>query len=388
MRKRLAHSTQNHDARSADTEGGRSLMERRYPGLETVPRIAVVAPSMNILGGQGVQADLLIKNLRDGGHSVDFLPVDPVFPRYMRWIRRLRYLRTVVNQTLYVPGLLRLRKASVVHVFSASYWSFLLAPTPAMLIARMLGKRTVLHYHSGEAEDHLSRWGALVHWPLRLADEIVVPSSYLRKVFIKYGYSATVVNNIVQYERFSYRRRKALKPCILSMRNLERHYRIDLVIRAFSLVKKRYPDASLTICGYGSEEISLVALASSLDITDIKFVGRVEQEHVPELYDAADIMVNASEVDNQPVSILEAFAAGVPVVSTDVGDVREMLCNGLAGMIVPKDDPILLAMAIVDLVEKPDLASRLASRAHDSLYQYTWSSVRRQWIQIYTRAIQ
>ena len=143
-------------------------------------RIAVVAPTLEILGGQGVQARALVDGLRSDGWDVRLIPINPSFPPGLRWIRRRRYLRTILNQVLYLPGLYRLVRADIVHVFSASYWSFLLAPAPALLAARLLGKRVVLHYHSGEADDHLGRWGRLVHPWLRLAHEIVVPSDYLR----------------------------------------------------------------------------------------------------------------------------------------------------------------------------------------------------------------
>jgi hypothetical protein len=144
---------------------------------ESIPRarVAIVAASLDILGGQGVQARSLVDGLAVDGHDVQFLPVNPGFPRGLRWLRRIRYLRTLVNEALYLPALARLAATDVAHVFSASYTSFLLAPVPAMLAARLFNARVVLHYHSGEADDHLSRWGALVHPWLRLADAIVVP---------------------------------------------------------------------------------------------------------------------------------------------------------------------------------------------------------------------
>ena len=102
-----------------------------------------------------------------------------------------------------------------------SYWSFLLAPVPAMIVGRRLNKHVVLHYHSGEADDHLSRWGAFVHPWLGLAHDMVVPSQYLRTVFAQYGYSARVVPNVVDVSRFQYRARLPLRPRLLSTRNLE-----------------------------------------------------------------------------------------------------------------------------------------------------------------------
>src|SRR5229473_1131490 len=95
-------------------------------------RIAIVAPSLDILGGQGVQAKTLAEQLAAEGYDVDFIPVNPGFPAGLRWLRRLRYLRTALNQALYLASLRRLRRCGVVHVFAASYWSFLLAAAPAI----------------------------------------------------------------------------------------------------------------------------------------------------------------------------------------------------------------------------------------------------------------
>ena len=203
-------------------------------------RIAMVAASLEILGGQGVQAISLMERLRAEGHSVHFLPINPVFPAGLRRLRRLPYLRTVINQVLYLPSLWELRSVDAVHVFSASYWSFLLAPVPAMLAARRFGKRVVLNYHSGEAEDHLQHWGKLVHPWLRLANEIVVPSDYLRQVFARFGYRTRVIRNLVDTARFSYRERSPLRPRLLSMRNFEPHYRVANSIEALALLKQRY----------------------------------------------------------------------------------------------------------------------------------------------------
>ena len=136
-------------------------------------------------------------------------------------LRRLPYARTILNQLLYLPRLTVLRRADVVHVFSGSYWSFLLAPVPAMLAGRAFGKRVVLHYHSGEAADHLQHWGALVHPWLRLAHEIVVPSPYLREVFGAHGYDVRVIPNIVDLTPFRFRDRSTIEPRFLSIRNLE-----------------------------------------------------------------------------------------------------------------------------------------------------------------------
>jgi glycosyltransferase involved in cell wall biosynthesis len=346
-------------------------------------KIAIVAPSLDVLGGQSTQAAALADGLRREGFDVAFIPIDPRLPRALVHVRRVPVVRTALNQARYVPSLARLRHADVVHVFSASYWSFLLAPVPAMLAARAFGRRVVLHYHSGEAEDHLSRWGALVHPWLRLADEIVVPSEYLRSVFERYGHRVRVVPNVVDTKRLRYRERVPLRPRLLSIRNLERPYRVDDVLRAFALVRDRRPEATLTVAGSGGEERPLRRLARELGPERMRFVGQVRPEGIRDLYEAADVFLNASVVDNQPVSILEAFASGLPVVSTATGDIATMARHGQAALLVPARDPVAMAAAVLRLLDDPCLARDMAWRARQEARRHEWGRVRREWSAVY-----
>jgi glycosyltransferase involved in cell wall biosynthesis len=343
------------------------------------PRVAIVAAGLDILGGQGVQAQGLLDALRSDGCEAALLPINPAFPAGARWVRRVPYLRTMVNQALYLPSLVRLSAVDVVHVFSASYWSFLLAPVPAMIAGRMLGKRVVLHYHSGEADDHLARWGALVHPWLRLADEIVVPSEYLAGVFGRYGYRATVIPNIVDLSRFEYRVRHPFRPRLLSTRNLEPYYRVDVILEAFARIRGRHPDATLVVAGYGSEAPRLRRLA----VDGVTFAGKVSPEVMPALCDRADIFVNASVVDNQPVSILEAFASGLPVVSTPTGDIPAMVRDNETGSLVPVNDSGAMAAAIERLLADPGRALEMAARARAYATRHTWTAIRDEWNRVY-----
>lgn len=348
-----------------------------------LPKVAIVAPSLAILGGQGVQAHMLMEHLRADGFDVELIPINPAFPPGLEPMRRVPYLRTTVNQALYVPRLSAVRHADVVHVFSASYWSFLLAPVPAMIAARLARRPVVLHYHSGEADDHLANWGTLVHPWLRLADEIVVPSAYLQDVFARHGYRSRVIRNALDVSAFPYRERIALQPNLLSVRNLETHYGVDQTLHAFAIVKAKWPQATLTVAGYGSQEASLRSLAASLELRDVRFVGRVEPSRLPRLYDEADIFVNASTIDNQPVSILEALACGLPVVSTPIGDIPAMLRQGQAGVLVTPGDPAAIAAAIETLLTNQDRVRAVTQAGREEVERYNWANVRDEWANLY-----
>lgn len=343
----------------------------------------MISASSRIGGGHSVQAQALVTGLRQDGHEVTLLPIDPLFPWPLRWLRRVPYVRTVMNEVLYVPSLLALRRADVAHVFSASYYSFMLTVAPAILAARALGVPIVLHYHSGEADDHLTHWGMLVHPWLRMVDAIVVPSEFLREVFARHGYDTQVVRNVVDTSRFGFRTRLPLAPRLLSTRNLEAYYRVDNTIEAFAVLKKRYSDATLTVAGDGSERESLQSLVSTLRVTGIVFLGWVDPADMPALHERADIFVNSSTLDNQPVSVLEAFAAGTPVVSTPTGDIALLVRHGETGLIVPAGDPVALATAVSRLVDDPGLGRQLASNARHEVDAFTWSRVRQDWENVY-----
>jgi glycosyltransferase involved in cell wall biosynthesis len=254
-----------------------------------------------------------------------------------------------------------------------------------MLAARALGKRVVLHYHSGEAEDHLGRWGWLVHPWLRLAHQIAVPSEYLRGIFARHGYRTRVIPNVVDTSAFRYRVRRPLRPRLLSTRNFEPHYRVANTLEAFAMLRRRYPEAVLTLAGCGSLEDSLRRQAASLG-GSVRFAGRVEPQAMPELYDRADVFLNSSVVDNQPVSVLEAFAAGTPVVSTSTGDIAALVRPGETGVVVPPENAEAMAGAVASLLESPEGALRMARRAWQEAMSHTWNAVREAWTEVYGEA--
>jgi glycosyltransferase involved in cell wall biosynthesis len=115
----------------------------------------------------------------------------------------------------------------------------------------------------------------------------------------------------------------------------------------------------------------------------VRFVGRVEADDMPQLYAEHDIFVNASVLDNQPVSILEAFASGLPVVSTRAGDIPDMVRNGETGALAAADAADL-AGAIARVWNDPDGARAMTRRARAALTRYTWPMVRDEWLDIYS----
>jgi len=349
-------------------------------------RVTLVGPSLDILGGQAVQASRLLARFQDSPElRVDFLAVNPRLPSALRWSQSIKYLRTVVTSIAYFGSLLRrLPSTKVVHAFSASYWSFLLAPTPAVLLGRLFGCRVVLNYRSGEAEDHLKRWQHSTLPVMRLAHRIVVPSGYLVEVFERSGLSAVAIPNFVDFDTIPHRRRDSLRPRFLCNRNFEVLYNLPCILRAFARIQSRIPEAELVLVGQGSQREALGQLVSELGLRSVAFVGAVAPEHMGAWYDQADIFLNSPDIDNMPTSILEAFAAGLPVVSTRAGGVPWMVRDAVTGLLVDCDDDAGMAEAALTLLKDPSLALRLANTARsEAVEHYSWEEVERQWVALY-----
>jgi L-malate glycosyltransferase len=373
----------------------RDLLERKQYRTKTVRlhrsstksdriKVALVAASLQYVGGQSVQADLLLRHWQnDPVVQARFIAIDPTLPSFLRWAAHIPFLRTLLRQPFYLLSLWRgLKDADIAHIFSASYWSFLIAPAPALWMARLRGKKAIIHYHSGEARDHLKRFrGARAI--LSKADRLVVPSEYLVDVFRKFGLEAQAVPNIVDMSQFSFRQRRPLRPHLICTRGFHRYYGVDVVVRAFAAVQKQFPEARLDLVGKGPSEEEIHSLVRELNLSGVNFAGVASREQIGRFYDQADIFINASWLDNMPVSILEAFACGTPVVSTAAESIPYLVDHERTGLLSPVGDACALAENVVRLLRDPQLSGWLALQAYEKSQSYRWPVVREQWLDTY-----
>lgn len=366
------------DAAARDERGAADV--RRKP-----IRLLIVAPSHEYLGGQSVHAAQLVKGLRrEPGFEVGFAPINPRAPGLLGRLQSVKYVRTLVRMPLYLGGLAsKVRRADVVHVSSAALSSFLMTTTPAILVGKLFRRRVVLNYHAGQAVQHLRDWGRTAIPVIRMCDATVVPSLWLVDVFASHGLKTRAIFNHVELEAFRFRERKPPRPVFLSNRNFDPIYNVPCVLRAFSIIQRRVPNASLIVAGDGAQRSEIESLARELGLRNVEFKGRLAPEVMPSVCDAADIYLNASNVDNMPLSILEAFSSGLAVVTTNAGGIPYMVEHERTGLVVSMNDHEALAASALRLLEDKDLAARLATAARAECEQYKWDAVRPQWLEFY-----
>jgi glycosyltransferase involved in cell wall biosynthesis len=353
-------------------------------GGDSPIRLLLIAPSMEIVGGQSVQANYLLSMLHEvPGLRVTFFPLDPYLPKALRWTRRVPYLRTFVNSVLYNSRLLReARKHDLIHIFSAGLSSYTLWTIPALTIARLYRKKTILHYHDGQGEQHLREWRSAKP-TIALADRVITPSGFLVDVFAKYGIRAQSIFNVLDVSHFRYRKRRKLRPVFMTNRILEPLYNVGCILRAFAIIQKRYPDASLTIAHDGVCRPSLEQLARELELRNTEFIGKVSRENIPDLYDAADIYLTSPNIDCMPVSLLECFASGLPIVATKAGGIPYIVKHRESALLVDLNDHEALAERAMELLEDEKLVERLTDRGLEEVKRYRREPIKQQWAELY-----
>jgi glycosyltransferase involved in cell wall biosynthesis len=156
------------------------------------------------------------------------------------------------------------------------------------------------------------------------------------------------------------------------------------MLRAFATVHQRHPRAVLLLVGRGTLQAESEALAQALGLEGaVRFLG-VRQD-VPELMSAADAYVMSSAWEGMPMVLLEAAAAGLPIVSTVVGGNDEVVRDQESGFLVPPRDPDGLGMAMVRLMELPDADRRsMGERGREHVRaHYGLSRVVERWEDLY-----
>lgn len=332
-------------------------------------RILFICNHKQGVGGISGQVDILRDRLESEGCPTE------VFSTKGNLSYRIRML----------PRLLRKGgRFDIFHIHACSWRGFL--PVVVGLTAgRILKKRTVLTYHGGDAEAFFNRHPVLIKTFLKRTDCNIVLSGFLEKVFHDYGLPCVVIPNVLDFNEGKYRKRETVSPAFISVRSHTRTYNVSCILAAFKKVGSLYPSASLTVLGDGELHDELVAYASRERLPNVTFVGRVDNAHIYEYLDKADIMLSSPVVDNMPVSLLEAFNAGLLVISSRVGGVPYMMREGVDGLMFSSYDSDELASKMIEAFTEQERTKSMMESAHASLYKYRWADVRPQLFAVYEK---
>lgn len=250
-------------------------------------------------------------------------------------------------------------------------------------LARRVGSRLdvplVLWLHGGNLPRFAARHRRWAHSVLSSADRIVAPSRYLAAMSEGLGHPADIIPNTIPTVTGGHRPRRLVRPRLLWMRTFHPLYQPALAVEVVDVLRELVPGVVLTMAGQDKGELEATReLVQRLGLQDhVRFVGFLDDARKAQAFAENDLFINTTRTDNAPVSLLEAAAHGLPIVSTPAGGITDLFTEG--------DDALLassaagLAGAVARLLADPVLTERLSGAGIALAANATWPNVGPQW---------
>lgn len=263
--------------------------------------------------------------------------------------------------------------------------SFLWAEAACWLLRR-LGRPYVLTLHGGALPEFSATRARRVTRLLGSAAAVTTPSAYLGAGMARYRSDLVVQPNPIVAATYTYRTRRQVMPRLLWVRAFHSIYNPTLAVRVVAHLRRDYPEISLVMVGPdrgdGAHQRT-VSLAHELGVEgNVVFRGPVPKANLPDVFAESDIFLNTTNVDNTPVTVVEALASGLCVVSTSVGGIPYLVQHERDALLVAPDDPVEMSAAIRRILTNPTLAEGLSTLGRQNALARDWSLLLPQWEQL------
>lgn len=213
----------------------------------------------------------------------------------------------------------------------------------------------------------------------------IAPSNYLKSKFEKRGFSTTYIPNVIEIKNYKFLERGISTPKLLYVRAFASIYNPEMAIRVLNKILEKHPKASLCMIGPVKDASfeNCKTLAKELNIEDkVEFTGKLSKSAWHIKAEEFNVFINTTNIDNTPVSVIEAMALGLPVVSTNVGGVPYLINDKHNGLLVDKGNVKQMVEAINLLRTNNELKSKLVKNARLQVEEFDWEVVKYQWNQI------
>jgi len=275
-------------------------------------------------------------------------------------------------------------RVAYVDVFSGP--AFLWAAAVCCLL-RALRKPHVIVLRGGGLPQSIACQSGLLGRLAKGSAAVVTQTGYLARCVARYDAKTRLIPNALDIPRYSFRLRESPRPELIWLRSFHQIYNPSLAVEALALLVDAYPEVHLTMIGPDKGDGSLDAArlaAETLGVADrVRFVDAIPKAEVPVWLEKADIFLSTTDFDNTPVTVEEAMACGLCVVSTKVGGVPYLVDDGVIGLLVPPRDGVAMATAVRRILTEPGLAARLSQQGRTKVEEFDWTRVLPQWQELF-----
>lgn len=260
-----------------------------------------------------------------------------------------------------------------------------------IVLARFFGKPVALWYRNPCLETSLEGNGFWLKHLVRLATMVVCPDRHAQRWLGDFGISSHIVSDFVPAARLEMGPVSELQPRILASGPIARRSDLGGLMRAFDLVKQKYPRTELTIVGDGLTVEQIAARNGNGNgngqWSGVTIRRGASGRELEQLLADCDLYVCSATEAIRPVGLLRAMGAGRPVISTELGSIRTLVKSDEQGVLVPINQPAMIAEQIIGLIESPKRAARLARAGQGRVAGLTFSHARATWRRAWEKAL-
>ncbi len=319
------------------------------------------------------------------GHGATATTIDTLGPLLEKEGYNVRYASSIKNISKRMLHMMRMtylnRKwADVVLIDTYSTKNFWYAITISR-ICKSLNLKYIPILHGGNLPSRLEKNPKAIKFFLDNAYQVVSPSEFLKLAFNKVGFQNIIkINNFIELENYPFTDRIIKEPKLLWVRSFAQIYNPQMAVFVLKELKEKYPAASLTMVGPDKDGTLATCRTIAKNINlDVTFTGLLSKKQWVELSKSHNIFINTTHFDNLPVSLIEAMALGLPIISTNVGGISCLIDNDINGKLIPDNDVHAMVESVNELIDKSLECSNIILTARKYTQQFSWSEVSKDW---------
>lgn len=259
------------------------------------------------------------------------------------------------------------------------YYAFIISQ-----LCRLLKVDYLPILHGGNLPSRLKSNPRMSRMIFKNAEHNISPSAYLKNAFEEVGYKNVIhIPNTIEITNYPFTKRTFDEPRLLWLRSFSVIYNPQLALKVMDLLKKSHPGVQLCMVGPDSDGTldDLKKMAENLNL-DVKFTGKLSKQDWIKLSKDYNIFINTTNFDNMPVSVIEAMALGLPVVSTNVGGMPFLIESGKNGILVEPENAEEMAQAVLSLLYDGKTRHNTIECAREQAEQFDWKNVKKIWLKI------
>lgn len=252
-------------------------------------------------------------------------------------------------------------------------------------VARFKQTKYIPILHGGDLPKRLSRSKIACDRLFNKSYANIAVSGYLFNEFEKRGYKTIVIPNSIDITKYQFKSSEQCKPQLLWVRSFHRQYNPNMAADVLDNLLNSYPDTELCMIGPdkdGSmEEFKNYVKEKGIE-NHVRITGKLAKEEWIRLSKNYDFFINTTNVDNTPISVIEAMALGLCVISTDPGGIPFLLNDGIDSFLVKPGDSSAMADKINYLVNNPQISMSMTQKARQKAQRFDWEQVRPKWVEL------